>query len=96
LQALLTQEAAAEAEVMAEVEAMAAAEVMAAAGISAEVDTAVADISAGVALAVHISAARGSAAGLAYRGLQRDQASAANARWRSMVIATGPLAARQR
>jgi hypothetical protein len=89
LQALLTQEAAAEAEVMAEVEAMVAG-VTAVAGISAEVDTAVADISAGVAPAVHISAARGSAAGLAYRGLQRDQASAANARWRCMVIATGP------
>jgi hypothetical protein len=85
LQALLTQKAAAEAEVMAEVEAMVAAEVMAAADISAEVDTAAADISAGVALAVRISAARASAEGPAYRGLQRDQAS--NARWRSMVEA---------
>jgi hypothetical protein len=95
LQALLTQEAAAEAAVMAEVEVMVAGEDMAA-DISAEVDTAaVADISAGVALAVRISAARASAAGLAYRGLQRDQVSAANARWRSMVIGTGPLAARQ-
>jgi hypothetical protein len=97
LQALLTQKAAAEAEVMAEVEVMVAGEVMAAADISAEVDTAaVAGISAGVALAVHISAARVSAAGLVYPGLRRDQASAANARWRSMVIGIGPLAARPR
>lgn len=83
---------------MAEVEAMVAGEVAAgAADISAEVDTAaVVDISAGAALAVHISAARASAAGPAYRGLRRDQASAANARWRSMVIGTGPLAARLR
>jgi hypothetical protein len=87
LQALLTQKAAAEAEaeVMAEVEAMVAGEV-----------AAVAHISAGDALAVHISAVRASAAGPAYRGLRRDQASAANARWRSMVIGTGPLAAPQR
>jgi hypothetical protein len=99
LQALLTQKAAAEAEaeVMAEVEAMVAGEVAAAADISAEVDTAaVAHMSAGDGLAVHISAVRASAAGPAYRGLRRDQASAANARWRSMVIGTGPLAARLR
>jgi hypothetical protein len=105
LLALLTQKAAAEeAEVMAEVAAMVAGEVVAAADISAEVDTAAvadtseavgasaADMSVVFALAVHISAARASAEGPACRGLQR----AANARWRSMVIATGPLSAPQR
>ena len=52
------------------------------------------DISAAFALvecapAVLISAARASAAGPGYRGLRRDQVSAANARLRSMAIRTG-------
>jgi hypothetical protein len=110
LRARLTQEeeaAEVEVEVMA---AVAAAEVMVAAvvaisaaaavHISAVVGTSAAvDISAAFALvecapAACISVARAAAAGPGYRGLRRDQVSAANARLRSTAI--GPPAARRR
>ncbi len=90
---------------MAEVEVMAAeVDTSAVEGISEVVDISAAvgiseavDISAAFALvecapAVLISAARASAAGPGYRGLRRDQVSAANARLRSMAIRTGPPA----
>lgn len=73
-------------------------------GTSAVVDTsevvgtsAAVDISAAFALvecapAVRISVVRAAAAGPGYRGLRRDQVSAANARLPSMAIRTGPPA----
>jgi len=42
--------------------------------------------------AVRISVARASAGGPGYRGLRRDQVSAANAHLQSMAIRTGPPA----
>jgi len=101
LRARLTREEEAAAEVMA-----AAVAVAAEVDTSAVVDTlevvgtsAAVDISAAFALvecvpAVRISVARAAAAGPGYRGLRRDQVSAANARLRSTAI--GPPAARPR
>jgi hypothetical protein len=110
LRARLTQEeeaAEVEVEVMA---AVAAAEVMVAAvvaisaaaavhisavvGTSAAVDISAAFALVECALAACISVARAAAAGPGYRGLRRDQVSAANARLRSTAI--GPPAARRR
>jgi len=83
---------------MAEVEVMAAEVDTSAVDTSEVVGTSEAvDIAAALALvecapAVLISAARASEAGPGYRGLRRDQVSAANARLRSMAIRTGPPA----
>jgi len=75
--------------------AAAAVHISAVAGTSEAVDISAAALAlAECVSAVHISVARAAAAGPGYRGLRRDQVSAANARLRSTAI--GRPAAQQR
>jgi hypothetical protein len=76
------------------ISAAAAVHISAVVGTSAAVDISAAFALVECALAACISVARAAAAGPGYRGLRRDQVSAANARLRSTAI--GPPAARRR